>query len=513
MEAHAQYSPLKFLEAQLELFSNLTQGRNEEIINNLTTVSKRLSWDLCFTAVKDTQLPFSLRTRFVQLLQNLFIDVGQNRDVLDIITINFAWHNVVARPYADAGEDRTMSMTEAHFPEFIVLSDWILKFLGDHTSVVQEDKEENTLVLAVLKMVELLITFGYYVAEEDVRNIAGVLRQLLDGRNDVATSNQKLQSSRNDELLASWRQKERYMQSEANFAVAEVKLSALKCFDVLLNLSNMAILQHLLFDFKFVREKEAQSSLELARTLGSRRNTRVNPRGVELTMTSRQYRSLLTTLLAKPSLEAVLPRYQEVRNYIRDVFQTSDWMTGNWQPEAEQQADDLVSVLVDLANYEHENLKLKAIGLLHRLYRSRDQIFDMAVDAYVLYTEESAQLQATLDKSLPILRLLAQGFVEEEEVEEFVRLLDELTSHCYQRAGDSDSGVHSLHQRIITNCHLQYLILDVVAKNTQRPQGQDVKVMQACARAVRGLAMRNPSMQKLFFKHFELLLGADAANK
>jgi predicted P-loop ATPase/GTPase len=86
------------------------------------------------------------------------------------------------------------------------------------------------------------VSFGYYVAPEDIEKLMEPLRSVADGRNDLLNPPAKLLKEE-EEFLNQWRQKERYERSGDNAVVAMVKTRALKVIDALLNLTYTVRLQ------------------------------------------------------------------------------------------------------------------------------------------------------------------------------------------------------------------------------------------------------------------------------
>lgn len=84
-----------FLQGQLDLFGTLCKGRNRHNIDLITQKLRYLTWDECFICSRDPQLPKSLRAKYVELIVNLFVDVGDNVDILSEVQLSYSWDELV----------------------------------------------------------------------------------------------------------------------------------------------------------------------------------------------------------------------------------------------------------------------------------------------------------------------------------------------------------------------------------------------------------------------------------
>ena len=140
----------KFFVALLELFGKLAAGRNKYAIDIIARKLHYLTWEECFFCIRDDELPKALRTRYVDAMKSLFVDVGDNIDVLAEVQLCFNWEKLTKAPYKFSLSDPNMSMTGASLPFFQDLSHWILNFLGvTNSRLVASHRANNTVCFLV----------------------------------------------------------------------------------------------------------------------------------------------------------------------------------------------------------------------------------------------------------------------------------------------------------------------------------------------------------------------------
>jgi hypothetical protein len=176
-----------FLQKQLELFGSLALQRNSHAIECLTK-GGYLSFDVCFFAARDDMLPDPLRAIFVRVLVRMFIDIGDNADVLAHVQHSHDWKNLCDDPFAEASQDRTISTSGARMPYFERLAAWLSKFLDENSSVVGDAAERNELIAEVLELVRTLVVFGYYAHPKDIAGLMRPVKDLLSGFNEAKTA-------------------------------------------------------------------------------------------------------------------------------------------------------------------------------------------------------------------------------------------------------------------------------------------------------------------------------------
>ena len=133
----------KFFVALLELFGKLAAGRNKYAIDVIARKLRYLIWEECFFCIRDDELPKALRTRYVDAMKSLFVDVGDNIDVLAEVQLCFNWEKLNRSPFSKG--DPNASITGAKLPFFQELNQWIVEFLGvTNSKLVASNRANNT---------------------------------------------------------------------------------------------------------------------------------------------------------------------------------------------------------------------------------------------------------------------------------------------------------------------------------------------------------------------------------
>ncbi|XP_065902259.1 inositol 1,4,5-trisphosphate receptor-like protein A [Dysidea avara] len=79
----------QFLVAQLDLFGKLCKGNNTEAVRIIDEELNYLTFNEALTGAKDDMLHPSLRSKYVELIVVLYVDVGKNRALLDNLPLSF----------------------------------------------------------------------------------------------------------------------------------------------------------------------------------------------------------------------------------------------------------------------------------------------------------------------------------------------------------------------------------------------------------------------------------------
>jgi inositol 1,4,5-triphosphate receptor type 1 len=409
----------RFLEKQLDLFCELCLQRCDVAISVIA--SSYMTWEQLFTCVQNRRLPFSLRRMYVDLMINLFVDVGSNVDILDGIALVFEWDKLHANPFAESANDPTQSLSGARFQQFPQLSRWIIATLSANDGqVIAAEKEMNMFLESVLHLTHRLVEFGYFIAPQDIFALVDPVMKILNGTNDLPSIDES--SSRRGTVsqgksrrtrpqvelvgmadepdpVAEYRASKRKEESAINEKVYCVKKAALEVMDTLINLSITVRLHQFLYDFKQVVEFR-----------GDRRHTRQTRSGQPLKPTDLLEGPTLTleqmqALKALAALEPVdATRFTKVmREYVDEVIDRSNYINPGWRPEnaRHRSADssDFAEIMLDLAQYEYSMLVCKALQLLNRVFSSADDLFKNVVRAQV--HELSLALAAHLSRPSP----------------------------------------------------------------------------------------------------------------
>jgi len=408
-----------FLQRQLQLFGDLCQGRHE---NNIRTITGQiegctalLTWKECFAVVSEASatsdadikaaekvredskkgirtsrrlLPRSLRSVYVDLIVNLFVDTAarqndqstqvDNRDVLSDIELCYHWNELDATFYDVAADNQTRALSGATFKHFKEVKTWILKELRGTERMVHEDpfqgKPQNVFLAAVLRLLHKLIVFGYYADGSDITVVMKPLQFIISGLNDVHNLSMiekeksrlalagahalaglvtgaitKIQAivpggkedddedgpNENDgDYAALWRKDTRYgaIMDENTRCVIAAKLEALKCVDAFLNFVSTYRLRMLLTDFKVsyfgtVNAAEQKRSQFLDPTHEGNAAGYRESKKVRADILSRYQATLQALMQSKDDTTIATTT---VREYLRSLASGSRSQKGNW---------------------------------------------------------------------------------------------------------------------------------------------------------------------------------------
>eukprot|EP00045_Choanoeca_perplexa_P018056 m.276491 g.276491 ORF g.276491 m.276491 type:complete len:2614 (+) comp17698_c0_seq3:125-7966(+) len=526
-EAQVEDSPrhlqLLFLEKQLDLFGELCLQRCERSID---VISKTyLGWNQVFRCVQDASLPPRLRQMYVDLMVFLFVDVGNNKDVLDGVSLVFEWDKLHPNPYANAAQDRTESITGAKFVHFPELSKWILSVLNERNgSLVAEQEQENEFLESVLKLTHCLVEFGYYVAPEDINTLMKPLLVILQGTNDVpnlstfnnglaraeskATRRQTARSRAGSKVAqppGSWSDAERKGKTSNNTQIVRVKREALNVVDKLVNLCLTVRLQNFLYDYKQLNAPTERRQTRAA----SRANKPLHPTALTSgpTLTPEQMRALQSILDYREDKDvdmedALAPHASVVRHYIDEVIDRSNYILPEWRPSMAryrtQTEGDFAEIMLDLAQYDYAGLACKALQLLNRVFSASDDLFNNIVKAQVLLMPESIDLKKTLEDEMPVIRRLGAGQIEEgKEAQDFNRRLKRLTDACML----DREHPHAVNQTLIINNGIVPVLFDVLDA-----EDQPSSVIAHTFNLLEALAKDNLWVQQEFYDRLDRIL-------
>lgn len=367
-----------FLQGQLDLFGTICRGRNAYCIELISERLKYLTWEECFLCAKgfidaqgDPRLPYSLRLKYVELIMWVFVDVGDNADVLRQVSLCYDWKTLAADPFAGSADDDSLSMSGARFAQFGELSRWISTVMAkDHNQHLSLDGRPSNLFLGkVVQLTADLVRFGYYTSPTTIIPLLKSMRGVLNGFTDVKertgrvrfnttaqVQNRRYTAGISREKLASvkmttpeefeeeWRSKGRYEKSRENEAVIAVKIYALDVIDALLNFCTSVRMQSLIFYFKQCTTMNAESA-EKGKSYGVAHGRRINGNLVQA-----------VSVLTRCSQEDALHQRKEVDELFQQLIEVTDWVTPGWKnsdPARRQSKDNLtmVEILLDLARF------------------------------------------------------------------------------------------------------------------------------------------------------------------
>ncbi|CAG9800819.1 unnamed protein product [Chironomus riparius] len=157
-------SIFKYLNNQIELYSNMCIGRQSDAINFL---SQKIRFDDIMAFIRHENVPDDLRASFCKLLNNLYID-RQPRERLNLNQIAYYWKLI-----PDKVNKNLKDMFSGNYGEFQIIKDFIGEYLKrlilDEKLFKKMITEKTT--LEVTNLLYTTLAFGFY-------NLEGVFEML-----------------------------------------------------------------------------------------------------------------------------------------------------------------------------------------------------------------------------------------------------------------------------------------------------------------------------------------------
>eukprot|EP00040_Diaphanoeca_grandis_P002750 m.22601 g.22601 ORF g.22601 m.22601 type:complete len:2904 (-) comp13869_c0_seq1:198-8909(-) len=548
-----------FLLRQLELFGNLCKGRHQGNINFVTKVHKYLTWDECFlcarsawkdkrspkikvklgnTAEVDSilpELPMTLRCIYVDLMVRLFIDVGDNRDILSEDELSFDWDTLTAKYFEDSSEDDTQALSGARFEQFPEVRDWVIKFLKETKGHMvhkhpQLGKPKNELITAVLSLLDTLINFGYYTDKDNIVDVMKPLESIMNGTNDyhelpsnggravgfaaprsptISRPRDNSEDSKDtpvqlfseEEVLMMWRKEGRYEVDDNGRTVVQAKLKALECVSGLYKVVFNVKLRTMLCDFKmFVTLDGNDRHAKVAQLHKSDHERWDSLQHFAPTITKILHHEKIVEKHAKDHKNFDKVR-DDVRAYLANLSEHVNWITpgwspgdkaGNWKKGADfsgKKKMTLVETLLDLAKYQDHRLLTKAMSLLEGIYSANELLVEMATRGVVVCTVPSKTLNEFLKHHVPQLAQLAGTVLSGDSIKTVDDVLTKCTAECFRKLPYiveyeefCNEPHHQINQQIIYNSGLLSVVLEII--NVDHQPGV---ILASCFRLLRGL--------------------------
>mmetsp|Transcript_19552 Transcript_19552/g.58269 ORF Transcript_19552/g.58269 Transcript_19552/m.58269 type:complete len:2305 (+) Transcript_19552:63-6977(+) len=523
-----------FLQGQLDLFGVLCNGRNAKNIVLITEDKGYLTWRECFNSVQDRGLPWSLRSKYVELMTYLFVDVGDNIDVLSEIQLSFGWNELLAtggEPYHDAADDPTTSLSGAKLPFFEPLSQWIQGVLRSlDGKMIAQDLPLNLFLVEVLKLLGDLIRFGYYVHKTHIAELMEPLLSMLDGSNDLperarqkATKSQKrahfdLEAPR---IIPSsfkgvkdlppmsaeeeFKDHGRYENNRNNAAIMEVKMYALKAMDALFNLVAVIRVQVVMYDYICLHRTDQEGKTFLGRlsatdfkALTALYHASHDPKkaaanNVDDLVGDSDGRLVEHTGTAREYLQRLIKRTASVHRDAR-IGRGAD-------------SKSVPDILIDLCRYEHPSMVLESMNILTMLFSSQDDLLSNATEGLILQHPESVALSDQLHGYVSTLRELSERHIHGEDQNTFRQILTLLADKCH--LAEERESPHTMNQRIIVNANVIGIMLNVVKSDYP----QESATLEAVFDFLTSLAFKNEEVQTEIFDYLPDMLRCEASDQ
>ena len=495
----AQAEVNAYLEAQIRLLVSLGAYRNSENAQLIIHDLDLLTWDVCFGAVKDNNLPSTVREAFACALKTFFIDVDPHVDFFAELQLNYSFEelswDLVTRLIAeedDAGlKISATGSTLEHVPK---LMDWMHVVVKDFATQIYIDSAGNKLLHTILEMLELVVVYGFYTDTRRITNLVQNLTALLDGRADRATrgppemlrqimsldqgNGVKVKTISDEEWLAT----HRFLATQNNHLLMEAKCKALDVLIVCVRLSMSARLQRLIVLFKTAHE------------------------GTQLTGQHTTDRLVAVGLLKALTGTTGDPRFMKptAESFMAFVSFRSSWFSDTDNAdEVEMPAEGIIDVLFDLTQYEFAPLYLRSVHLIRQLFSSSQDLCDAACSAVLLSNHSSIELNDTLQHNVPALKRACSGgaTADPATAKQVIKIMTMLTTKCRL---SSSNEAHAVNQQIIFNTGLVYLMIDLI-----KIDGQRTDLLSAIFGFLAAISNAFEPAQRLLSRHIDLMLSCE----
>ncbi|KAL4233979.1 hypothetical protein ACF0H5_005634 [Mactra antiquata] len=416
-----------FLLHQLDLYIGLCKGRNDFAINVITKESRYLTWEETFLALRSSILPDSIRAKYCDITTNLFVDIGNNYSVLAYPNICFVYDYVGSKDEEKSAGDFIVKELVAIFP---VLRDWIAEFLSENLCMYASELGHNELIAQVLHLLYFLVMFGYYMDAEDVTNLLSPLLKLLDGRGDFPFKpTGKSYSKEEKKRVQLYQQQDRYEQNEESQAIVNAKFEVLEVLDLLLTYQRNLRLQSFVGKFKIAEQLEKEGKNQ----------------------------TIMCSLLYddfNPHDQSgkALGVQKKVNKELKDMFDLS----------AIFDLEFLTKVLMDLSNYKNRRMITKSLNILTKLYSTKCNMFNLAIKAQILLTQDSARVHREVLKNMPVLRRLSRAKLDDQQVKMMGNILDDLAEFCHLPMTPDEP--HPMNQNIMISNGILDVLFDIAVQ-------------------------------------------------
>ncbi|EDV25315.1 uncharacterized protein TRIADDRAFT_55241 [Trichoplax adhaerens] len=454
-----------FLDHQLDLFNKLCWGRNEFAIKTITQDLEYLTWQEAFICLRNEDLPDRLRARYCDLITGMFINIPGNHSVLDELQLSFI--------YSDLVKDRNGKKKIQNVPLSFMseLKQWIASFLDANKDMTASLIGHNMLIEQVLRLVQNLVRFGYYEDLTDMEKLIPPLLSLLDGRNDKPVPfYTSLNSDETEQLLRQYREVDRFKESAETKAVVDAKYQAMEAVDLLFNFRFNKRLELFINEFKHIYETSDDLYF----------------------ITNENF-----------SLEGNRSLCKKARERLNEIFEAAQYFD----------TESLRDIFLDLSKYEYNQMVVKSMHLLHRLYSTNYTLFDRAVQAQVLIKDSSCEVFRHAQKAVPVIRRILATNMNNDQATTLGEILDTFTGFCSLENDPTER--HSMNQTILYNFGILSDIFDILGQEFDAKLADQYKgvqmIFQKSFSLLQALSRGNKTIQDRVYKRLNSLLRVKGA--
>uniref|UniRef100_A0A1I8HB99 RYDR_ITPR domain-containing protein n=1 Tax=Macrostomum lignano TaxID=282301 RepID=A0A1I8HB99_9PLAT len=464
-----------FLRTQLDLFIALCHGRNEECIRLITKDLSYLTWEEAFLGLSSESLPQDFRAKYCEIIIGLFVNVGHNYSVVESPQLSFIYEYVGTKDSGGSSPAPDQYAAKDLITIFPVIRDWIAQFLDQNRCMVASQMSNNLLIEKVLSLL-----VNYYGGVDELAQLLPPLRNLLNGESDVPFPPDigRDYSKDSKKLVQKFKHHERYKRSPETLAIVRAKHAALRVLDLVMTFQENARLASFVSKFK---ECEVSES--------STKKKHIKPMVPAL---YESFDSLNTKRSAKSKQNAI-------KKELRAMFDESSRFLD---------VDSLTGILIDLANYEYDDMVQLSLQLLNKLYSSKSTMFQQAINSLVLITPDSCRVHRELSKQVPLLRMMTRSKWTAEQALKMQTILGELCDLCHLPKAEEEP--HPMNQRLMISHNVLQVIFDILATETDANFSENsaeiASVLRKAVKLLRALTLHYDDVQTQVFNNLDNLL-------
>ncbi|EFC39952.1 predicted protein [Naegleria gruberi] len=448
------YEQLIFFQEEIRLFAALCTGRNEEIEDARRSVVSLFTYEVVHKCVSDKNLTPAVRTSFVKLLIQTFIDT-EKREKKPLIDYTRKTSTLNQR-----------SKEDGNSKDLAEIKDFLGKFLRENVSldVSLEKKDHNNFTLYVVIMCKRMLEFGVLtLIDFEEGDLLNSLFDMLRGDND----------KKDGRILS---EEERHKNVEENLTLMKIKIEIASIFHMILDIIlDKRVTKFLQFFWKKYREEEIETVLREQEVIPMDNRALQQKRLAEID--SNEY-AVIKDILEKDVIFNKMDRF--------DVK------------------------ILSLTKYENKELATTCLDLLIRKYRSAQELCEVLPKIELIVSREMAKSYDLLLSQVVELRSVF-GYgqsnyfgtrrLTEQEEKKVLKALNEILSDIKKNGQRSQRIVRNL---FIYDIILTFLKKDYIVSKEIEEIGIDILIA-----FVRG----NQDNQKIMFKQLEFFIHTIGENR
>lgn len=489
----------KYLCAQLDFFIGLCKGNNEQSIEFVTYL---LPFKVVLAGLSDEDLNPLVRSRFAKLMNALFVDVGENRDVLEALTFVFVYQECVENPGASAAEDRNTSLSGVVNQYFPQMHEWFVSFF-ESTEILghPSNSNYNQFISSVLDILISFIKFGYYNNNEDTNRIISVLVQHGKSnkyRNETELVQHKLISENKNYEISGY-----YQDTPTNRLIFSIKIKIIEAIKLYMN-------------FRFLRQLQRCIFIYRELTSHCKTQNRLN----EEDRNSNDFIAQHLTNLHKLSFTNIIDNVELVK-YLNLHIENQVLSFNEFSIETECEFVGFRKLLLDFTLHECPELVAEALELLEEHYTVKHSLFEYAIQTQLLVNEESISFYMKIKDGLTnFTRHSTASFTNDSQCEDLIEMIEVYTKESSLEEDPSKPNPQK--QKILYNFRVFSNLITMITRLEKEMVGRlsstisankdqivdsaPAKLCRAILILLRKLAQGNLVIQKRLYSRLQLLV-------